>query len=114
MATGGWAVTEAGAEFAIVLCTASPGGSEKIAKALVEERLAACVNVSQVRSYFFWKGKSCDEKEELMIIKTVMKLVERIKARIKELHSYELPEIIIIPIVGGDERYLQWIAQSIG
>lgn len=107
-------MTEAGTEFAIVLCTAPPGGSEKIAKALVEERLAACVSVSQVRSYFFWEGKSCDETEELMIIKTEMKLMDRIKARIKELHSYELPEIIIIPIGGGDDRYLQWIAQSIG
>ena len=72
------------------------------------------MNVSQVRSYFFWEGKSCDETEELMIIKTEMKLAERIKARIKELHSYELPEIIIIPIVGGDERYLRWIDQSVG
>ena len=107
-------MTDAWTDFAIVLCTAPPGGSEKIAKALVEERLVACVNVSAVRSYFFWEGKSCDETEELMIIKTEMKLVERIKARIKELHSYELPEIIIIPIVGGDERYLQWIGQSVG
>ena len=114
MATGGWAVTDAGTEFAIVLCTAPSGGAGKIAKALVEERLAACVNVSAVRSYFFWEGKSCDETEELMIIKTEMKLVERLTARRKELHSYELPEIIIIPIVGGDERYLQWIGQSVG
>lgn len=114
MAIGGWAVTEAGSEFAIVLCTAPPGGSEKIAKALVEERLAACVNVSQVRSYFHWEGKSCDETEELMIIKTATKQVERIKARIRELHIYELPEIIVVPIAGGDERYLQWIGQSVG
>ncbi len=85
-----------------------------MAKALVDERLAACVNVSQVRSYFSWEGKSCDEAEELMIIKTEMKLTERIKARIQELHSYELPEIIIIPIVGGDECYLKWIDQSVG
>lgn len=107
-------MTEPGSEFVILLCTAPPGGSEKIAKALVEERLAACVNVAQVRSYFYWKGKSCDEPEELMIIKTAMRQVERIKARIKELHSYELPEIIIVPIAGGDERYLQWIGQSVG
>lgn len=107
-------MTEAGPEFAIILCTAPPGGSEKIAKALVEERLAACVNVSQVRSYFYWEGKSCDEPEELMIIKTVMKHVERLKSRIKELHSYELPEIIVVPIAAGDERYLQWIDQSVG
>jgi periplasmic divalent cation tolerance protein len=107
-------VTEIATEFVIVLCTAPPGGSEKIVKALVEERLAACVNVAQVRSYFFWEGKSCDELEELMIIKTEMKLVERLKARIKELHSYELPEIIIVPVSGGDELYLQWISQSVG
>lgn len=107
-------MTESATEFVIVLCTAPPGGSEKIAKALVEERTAACVNVSSVRSYFSWEGKSCDEMEELMIIKTEMKLTERIKTRIKELHSYELPEIIIIPIVGGDDRYLQWIGQSVG
>lgn len=107
-------MTEDAIEFAVVLCTAPPGGSEKIAKALVEERLAACVNVSSVRSYFFWEGKTCDETEELMIIKTEIKLTESLKARIKELHSYELPEIIIIPIVGGDERYLQWIDRSVG
>jgi periplasmic divalent cation tolerance protein len=80
----------------------------------VEERLAACVNVSQVRSYFSWEGKSCDEIEELMTIKTEMKLTELLKVRIKELHRYELPEIIIIPIVGGDESYLQWIRKSVG
>ncbi len=113
MATGGWAVTEAETGFAIVLCTASTGGAEMISKILVEEKLAACVNVSQVRSYFFWEGKPCDEMEELMVIKTELRLVERVKYRIKELHSYELPEIIVIPIVGGDEGYLQWIARSL-
>jgi periplasmic divalent cation tolerance protein len=111
---GEWAVTDAGTEVAIVLCTAPQGGAEKIAKALVQERLAACVNVSQVRSYFIWEGKSCNEQEELMIIKTEMRMAERIKVRIKELHSYELPEILTIPIVGGYERYLEWIGQSVG
>lgn len=107
-------MTNAGTEAAIVLCTAPLGSAEKIAKALVQERLAACVNVSQVRSYFIWEGKSCGEIEELMIIKTEMKLAERINIRIKELHSYDLPEIIAIPIVGGDKRYLKWIGQSVG
>jgi periplasmic divalent cation tolerance protein len=101
-------------ECAIVLCTAPPGGAEKIAKALVEERLAACVNISQVRSYFIWEAKLCDETEELMIIKTSLDATERVIARIKKLHSYQLPEIIVIPIIGGDERYLQWISQSVG
>ncbi len=98
----------------VVLCTAPPGGADKIARTLVEERLAACVNVSQVRSYFVWNGKSSDEREELMIIKTEQTMADKVKARIKELHSYELPEIIILPIVGGDEGYLAWISQSIG
>jgi len=107
-------MTNAGTEVAIVLCTAPPGGAEKVAKALVQERLAACVNVSKVRSYFIWEGKFCDELEELMIIKTEMRLAERIKVRIKELHSYEQPEIITIPVVDGDKRYLEWIGQSVG
>ena len=100
-------------EFIILLCTAPPGGGDKIAKALVEEKLAACVNISQVRSYFFWKGRISDEREELMIIKTEKSLEDKIMARIKELHSYELPEIITIPIAGGDERYLAWIDGSV-
>lgn len=101
-------------QFAIVLCTAPPGSAEKIAKAMVEEKLAACVNVFPVRSYFFWEEKPCDEQEELMIIKTEMRLAERIRSRIKALHSYTLPEIIIIPIADGDEGYLNWIHQSLG
>ncbi len=101
-------------EFIVVLCTAPPGGADKIARALVEEKLAACVNVSSVRSYFVWKGKPADELEELMIIKTELRLADKVKARIKEIHSYELPEIIVLPIAGGDEGYLQWISQSVG
>lgn len=100
-------------EFIIVLCTAPPGGTDRIARALVEEKLAACVNISQVRSYFLWDGRLSDEREELMIIKTEKSLEDKIKSRIKELHPYELPEIIAVPIVGGDERYLDWIGQSV-
>ncbi len=101
-------------EFIIMLCTTPPGGADKIARALVEEKLAACVNISQIRSYFIWNGRLSDEREELMIIKTERRMADKINARIKELHPYELPEIIAIPIVGGDERYLEWIGQSVG
>ena len=97
----------------IILCTAPPGDSEKISKVLVEERLAACVNVSPVKSYYIWEGKLSEDDEELMIIKTTQEAAQNAKARILELHSYKLPEIIIIPIVGGEERYLQWIDQSV-
>lgn len=101
-------------EFAVVLCTAPLGGSEKIARALVMEKLAACVNVSQVRSYFVWEGKLSEDNEELMIIKTERRKVEPLSKRIKELHSYEVPEIIVLPIAEGDEAYLRWITESVG
>jgi len=101
-------------EFVVVLCTAPAGGAENIAKALVEERLAACVNVGAVRSYFIWEEKLCKDAEDLLIIKTEQRMAERLMARIRELHSYQLPEMIMLKIAGGDERYLQWIGQSVG
>jgi periplasmic divalent cation tolerance protein len=101
-------------EFIVVLCTAPVGGAENIAMALVEERLAACVNVASVRSYFSWEGKLCKDPEELLIIKTEQRMAEQLMARIRELHSYQLPEMIMLQIAGGDEGYLQWIAQSVG
>jgi len=97
----------------IILCTAPPGDSKKISKVLVEERLAACVNAFPVKSYYIWEGKLSEDDEELMIIKTTQEAAQNVKARILELHSYKLPEIIIIPITGGEERYLQWIDQSV-
>lgn len=107
-------MTEPITESVVVLCTAPAGGAEKVAMVLVEERLAACVNVSQVKSYFTWEGKLSQDSEELMIIKTERRMIEPLKKRIKELHSYQLPEIIVLPIVEGDAAYLQWIEDSVG
>jgi periplasmic divalent cation tolerance protein len=101
-------------ELVVVLCTAPVGGAENIAKALVEERLAACVNIGAVSSYFVWEEKLCKDTEELLIIKTEHGLAERLMARIRELHSYQLPEMIMLKIAGGDEGYLNWIRQSVG
>jgi periplasmic divalent cation tolerance protein len=101
-------------EFVIILCTAPADGADRIAKALIEERLAACVNVGAVRSYFLWEEKLCKDNEELLIIKTEQGMAERLMARIRELHSYQLPEMIMLKIAGGDERYLQWIGRSVG
>ncbi len=100
--------------FVVVLCTAPPGGAVRIARALVEERLAACVNVAPVKSYFIWEGKLAEEGEELMIIKSEQRMVQDLTKRIKELHSYQVPEIIVLPINEGDEAYLKWIAESVG
>jgi periplasmic divalent cation tolerance protein len=87
--------------------------SEKIARVLVAERLAACVNVTNVNSYFRWEEEFCKEREDLLIIKTEKRKVEEIIERIKELHSYELPEIIALPIVEGYDRYLAWMREQL-
>jgi periplasmic divalent cation tolerance protein len=96
-------------EFVVILSTAPPNESEKIARTLIEERLAACVNISKAKSYFRWEGRLCDEKEDMLIIKTVKKRANEVISRIKELHSYDVPEIIALPIVEGYDRYLKWV-----
>jgi periplasmic divalent cation tolerance protein len=80
----------------------------------VDERLAACVNIMPVRSCYLWEGKINLEGEELLIIKTEQSMVEQLVSRIIELHSYKVPEIIVLPIVDGYPPYLHWIAQSLG
>jgi len=100
-------------EFSIIFVTSALGESEDIARALVEERLAACVNVAGVNSFFIWDGEFCTEKEALLIIKSKTENVEGIIERIKELHSYDLPEIIAVPIIAGDGSYLKWVEESV-
>jgi len=99
-------------EFVVVLCTAPPGEAEAIAKALVDARLAACVNVTGVQSCYRWEGTIRDEPERLLVIKTQYQLLDPLIARIKGLHSYETPEIIAIPIIGGYTPYLDWIREE--
>lgn len=98
-------------EFIVIYCTV-PNKKEgkEIAKALVEKKLAACVNiVEKMESVFSWDGEICEEHEALMIIKTRKELFERIRIRIQDMHSYNVPEIIAMPIVEADETYLKWI-----
>jgi periplasmic divalent cation tolerance protein len=84
----------------------------KIANALVEPRLAACVNlISPIRSIYRWEGKIWDEKEWLLIIKTQRQRFEELKKKVKSLHSYSVPEIISLPIVEGSSAYLNWIEE---
>ncbi len=86
----------------------------KIAKALVEERLAACANlISPIRSIYRWEGKIWDEKEWLLIIKTQSHRFEELEKRVKSLHSYNVPEIIGIPIVEGSQPYLKWLEEMV-
>jgi len=95
----------------IIFVTAgSEPEAETIARALVEERLAACVNIiSPIRSIYRWEGKVQDDREWLLVIKTRQIHFAAVEARVRSLHSYQVPEVIALPIVDGSERYLGWI-----
>lgn len=94
----------------IFVTAGSESESETLAKALVESRLAACVNIlSSVRSIYRWEGLVADEREWLLIIKTQASQFFEVEAKVKALHSYQTPEVIALPIVDGSEPYLQWV-----
>ncbi|MEW6087124.1 MAG: divalent-cation tolerance protein CutA [bacterium] len=101
--------------YTIIFSTVSSGEeAKKITMALLEEKLAACVNIiPSVESLFWWEGKIDNAKELLLIIKTLEKNVPFVTKRIKELHSYKVPEIIAVPVTGGNNDYLRWIGESI-
>jgi len=99
----------------LVLTTAeSQNQARRIADALIERRLAACVNiVSGVQSIYRWKGKAEEADEWLLWIKTTAAAFERVCDTIKELHSYELPECMCLAIEDGSPEYLKWIEESV-
>ena len=97
---------------ALVVYITAPSEEEgaKIARVLVEERLAGCVNiVPEIRSIYTWQGKIEDEKEVLLIVKTRLKLFTALKSKVLNMHSYSVPEIIALPIVDGSEEYIKWL-----
>jgi periplasmic divalent cation tolerance protein len=97
----------------IVLITASDDvEAARIARALVEARLAGCVNiVKDIRSIYSWQGKIEDENEVLMVVKTRESLFDLLMEKVKELHSYTVPEIVALPIIQGSEDYLKWLKE---
>lgn len=100
------------AEIIVVLSTVSPDKSELLAKKLVDSRVVACVNVMPVRSFYRWKGESIDEPEHLLIVKTMKEKTEEVITAIKSLHPYEVPEIIVLPVMDGYPPYLDWVHQE--
>jgi len=96
----------------IVFCTCPDEAcAERVATALVEERLAACVNrIPGAASTYRWQGRLCRDSEQLLLIKTTRERFEALRERIAALHPYELPEVIAVPIVHGSAAYLDWIA----
>jgi periplasmic divalent cation tolerance protein len=97
----------------VFVTTASPQEAEQLGKTLVEKRLAACGNIVQdIRSIFWWKDAIDTEQEALLILKSRTALFPTIVNVVTSLHSYEVPEVIAIPIISGSEDYLKWIDQE--
>jgi len=85
-----------------------------IAEALLEQRLAACANVvSSVTSVYTWEGKTCSDEEVLLVIKTRSEAFDALADAVRNLHPYEVPEIIALPVVAGSQDYLDWIDQVV-
>jgi periplasmic divalent cation tolerance protein len=99
----------------VLITCGSQKEAAKIARTLVEARLAACANISEspVRSIYRWKGKVESAREFLMIVKTSRTRFAALDREVRRLHSYDVPEIIALPIEKGSRNYLEWIAESI-
>ena len=99
----------------VFITTAGYDEGRKIADALVAQRKAACVNiVPRVNSIFRWKGKIENAEESLLVVKTRASLFPEVLSAVKEIHSYEVPEIIALPIVEGNPDYLAWLKEETG
>ena len=100
----------------IVLTTiGTDSDARALAKALVEERLAACVSIlPNVMSTYRWKGTVGEDSEQQLVIKTSPKRLAALEARLRQLHPYELPEFLVIHASGGSEAYLDWVRDSVG
>src|SRR3990172_4452273 len=97
-------------EVLILTTVDTPELAQGIASALVGEGLAACVNIiPQLRSIYRWEGRICDEAELLLLIKTMDGQFESVRRRIRDMHSYKVPEVIALPITAGDRDYLDWL-----
>lgn len=99
----------------VLVTCGSASEARKIARALVERRLAACVNVvgGSVESVYRWKGKVERSKEVLLVIKSSRGRFRGLEAKVKRLHSYSMPEIIVVPIAAGSAEYLRWISECV-
>ena len=98
----------------LVLSTVPESESARISETLVSEKLVACVNTMPVRSCYRWKGEICRDREELLIMKTRERLFARVMDRFREIHPYEVPEILAVPVWGGFMGYLEWVMDETG
>lgn len=98
----------------VLITTANKKEAANIAQSLLNQRLIACANiVGPVSSLFWWKEKISQEEEYLVLMKTSADVFENLAATIRQLHSYEVPEIIAVPITNGEQSYLEWLSGSL-
>src|SRR3972149_649032 len=103
------------AHIVVFITTSSMAEAQAIGRALVEERIAACVNiVPGLRSLFRWQGTIEEQEETLMLVKSRSEFLPSILDTVKRLHSYTVPEVIALPVLGGSSDYLAWIDESVG
>lgn len=99
--------------YLVYITTDSEATADALAAALVQERLAACVNrIGPIRSTYVWQGELQQESEYLLMVKTQQQRLPALQQRVQELHSYEVPEIIAVPIAEGLPAYLHWIVSQ--
>lgn len=101
-------------DIVVLVTTASAEEAERIAHLLLEGRKAACINIVQrVSSHFWWQGKLESAEESLLIVKTKASVLGEVVSLVKKHHSYSVPEVIALPIIGGNVDYLKWIGEEV-
>ncbi|MDD1725110.1 MAG: divalent-cation tolerance protein CutA [Methanospirillum sp.] len=98
----------------VVLCTVPAGSAHAIVRQILDRRLAACVNITKVRSLYSWEGSICDDAEELLVIKTTTEKFRELSEFIVSIHPYDLPEVIALPVADGYPPYLAWVSGEVG
>ena len=96
----------------VMITAANDDEASMLGRALVQEKLIACANLYSVNSIYHWKDKLYEEVEVTLMCKTVEANLEKIISRVKELHSYDVPEIVALPIIGGSKEYLDWVSEN--
>ena len=100
-------------DYAVIITTTnSADHAEQLARKLVDSRLAACVQVQPIRSFYRWKGEVCADAELLLLIKSRSELFGQLERVIKANHAYETPEIVQLPITAGSAEYLRWVDEA--
>ena len=101
-------------EIIVYITAGSEDEAAQIARVLVEDKYAACVNIIRnIRSLYRWEGQIQDDKEVLMIVKTTEPLFNALEEKVRQMHSYSTAEIIAFPITKGSDKYLTWVRESV-